>query len=820
MRGPIAQAFRSARRDPWYTFSVVLTLGLGIGASTSAFNVLDRLVLRGPSQTTAADNLRRIAILDLPSSEVPKAAERNSLSYPEYGAVVRALSTEGTVAGYFDWPGEIPIRLHGEPRRARVLGVTTNYFAVLGVRPSYGRFFAQAVPLFGPMASPSEVVISDAFWDRAFRRQTDALGAIIEAYHQRFVVVGVAPRGFDGLGLDGPDIWLSGEHDLAELYGAEWRRARNAAVWSVVLRISDATDGIAVPNKARAALIDEATAAGSQMRYGQPRLLTLQQSLGVGFSREIRLAWALWGVSTILLLISSINAGSLFLVRGLERQQTYALAYALGASRGRMIRSLVVEGLILSAAAVLVGTLFAFLGGEVIRRGIGAYIHYTHSILDLRPLAYASLLGVIVGILASVLPAARATRADLRTLLDDRGFGSRKDIGKLRALIHTAQIAFAVIGLYGASLFVHSGQRARNVSLGIDIDDVVIATANVMAEGLSKDEARVFWSRVLTRMPTGGPIQAVSLSSLPVLREYAPSVAVTAMDAASVSDSGTQATLTVITPSYNKSLGVDIVAGRDLAESDVSGGLRVALINRAGAKALFRVSAPLDRCVMLVRKPEECLRIVGVVNDSRRAASDDQSTIQLYVPWSQSDMPVFPYLIVRASPGMIASVRSQIQRVLASETPPATQVDIRSLRSDWESATAHWVRSGQLITVLGGIAIGLTFFGIYGSLTYDLLRRRREFGVRIALGAEPNQLFRGVLRTALAWCLAGLILGLLGSMWLALGVRGLLFATDPWDPTSLVLASVATLSIVATAAWIGARRAGVRDAAFLLRASQ
>lgn len=819
MRGALSQVLRSVRTDPWYGFSVVLTFGLGIGVSTSAFIVLDRIALRGPSGVAAPARLRRVFVTDLASSEVPSAAQRTFLSYPEYTSIVHASRGISEVTAYREWPDDIPLRLNGEPRRARVLGVATNYFAVLGVLPVFGRFFAAPSPLIGGTPGSNEVVISDAFWNRALGREATILGATIDVYHQHLTIVGVAPPQFDGIGLDGPDLWISGEFGLAELYGPDWKRNRRGAVWSVALRLLPTRQGTGVGARVQVALAAEAEAAGSSMRYGTVEVLTLAQALAQGFGREIKFAAALWIISLVLLVTASINAGSFFLARGLDRQQRFAVASALGASRRRIIQAEVFEAVVLALAGGVLGIGIARAGSEVIRRAIGSYIHYTQAPLDPRPFLYATLLAILVGGIASVLPALRATRIDLRTLLDDRGVSSSRDVRRLSAVIHSIQVAFAVVGLYAAALFVRSGQRARAVDLGMDIENVIVATADVMGEGLTPVETRQFWDRVVGELQGVAAVERVALSSLPVIREYAPRVAVSGDR--SLADSGSPAVLTVITAQYNRALGIPLISGRDLSDADVATSDPVALINRAGAERLWGTPQALDRCVRLRARTGQCLRIVGIVDDTRSMAVADPTVIKLFTPLAQAETtPPLPSLIVRARPGMRDVAQGHIRRALTAEAPPAAQIDIRPLRNDWEYVTSQWVRSAQLLSGLGMIAAMVTFFGIYGSLSYDLLRRRRELGLRLALGARSGQLLREVIRTALLWCSGGLVIGLIGSVWLALAVRALLFGTNPWDLGVLLIAVSLVLCVGVTAAWLGARRAAERDPAFLLRISR
>ena len=817
MRGPLIQVIRSIRDDPWYGVSVVLILGLGIGISTSAYTVLDRLALRAPALVNQPDQIRRLVVTDLPSPDVPIQAQRASLSYPEYTSVIHGSNEVGEVTAYLDWPDEVPLRFNGETHQARVLGVATNYFAVFGIIPEFGRFFTAPSPLVGLTQGSSEVVLSDRYWSRAFGRRKDILGATVELYHRSLTVVGVAPAHFDGVGLDGPELWLSGEFALTELYGPQWAHDRHGAVWAVALRLRGKTGGL--QERLQVALTSEAGAAGSTLRYGSVSLITLAESLTSGFARETRFATALWVVSLALLLVASINAGGLFLVRGLERQQQIAVALALGSARSRLVQRQVVEGMVLAFVGAVVGAILSRIGAELIRLEIGG-IHYTSSPFDPHPLLYATLLAVTIGAITSGLPALRATRLELRSLLDDSRFSSGRDVRRLSALIHGVQIAFAVIGIYCASLFVLSGQRARGVELGMNIDNVIVALARVTEEGLKPTEARLFWNRVTSDLQETPGTESLALSSLAVIREYTPTRLIT-NDSPSVPLTGIPAAVSMVTARYNRVLRIHVLSGRDLTDADSITSEPVVLINHTGAMKLWPSSEALGRCVRMVSLPKQCLRIVGIVQDTKRMATTEPTSIQLFMPLAQAEsMPPLPYLIVRVPLGAGRQVQERIRRLFVENAPAGTQIDIHWLRADWERATAGWVRSGRLLSDLGILVVVITLLGMYGSLTYDLLRRRRELGVRLALGARESQLLTATMRTALLWCSGGLVFGLFGAVWLALAVRALLFATNPWDLGSLITTLILVAFVGVVAAWLAARRAVVKDPAFLLRISR
>lgn len=817
MADAFRQVFRSLRADPWFTFCALATFSLGIAVSTSAFSVLDRLVLRTPPGLSQPGELRRVQLTDLPSAVNPPGGPRSSLAPAEYVSVVRALQGIGSAAAYGNWPDALSLRVNGESFHARVLAVATNYFAVLGVRPAIGRFFsAPAAWSTGP-GPAAEAVISEAFWTRALGRSQQALGETVYAFHQQLKIVGVTPAGFDGIGLDGPDIWFPADFEFAEQYGPQWLASRNGFPLAVVTRLPDPARIAEFQTLAQTRLAEDAKSDGSASRYGPVDLASLSAALSPDFHKEISLASTLWVVSIVVLLIAAINAGSLFLVRGLERQQRIAVLFALGATRARVLGVLLLEGIVLAVGGAALGALLARTGGRIIRTGIASYIHYTDVGFELRPFAYASIIALLAGGITAVLPGLRATRVDLRNLLDDNSPGSQRDIRRTSAIIHGVQVAFAVIVLYAAGLYMHSAQRARDVNIGMKVDNVLVATVDLASEGLNPAESQQFWNRVLQQIVGSGAVDAVALSSTLPFRSISSTRAFG--DGAIGVPADSEAFVTSVTPGFTRALGIPVVRGRDFKAQD-GPDVPVALINRTGARLLWAGADPLAHCVHVAKRSATCYRIVGVVEDSHRMALIEPPAIQLFFPLANPLERAQNYLIVRSRPGLLSDATLQVKQVLQHESPPTSQIDLGTLRADWERITGQWVRIGTLLTALAVLTVLITFVGLYGTLAYDILRRRREFGVRLALGARPVQLLKGVISMAVRWCSYGFLGGLAGAIWLAFAIKALLFATKPWDAVAFGVAAVLTLLIGVAAAWLGARRAAIRDPAFLLRISR
>ena len=626
----------------------------------------------------------------------------------------------------------------------------------------------------------------------------------------------MSPRpGFDGLGLDGPDIWIPAEFVGPESYGPKWKEDRNGTVWAVVIRKLPTVRDADIKQRVQVAMLTDADGLEPRPQIGPTVLWSLQRSLAFDFQKEIRFALALWAVSLVVLVTTAINVGSLFLVHGLDQQRNTAVALALGGRRFRIVGTRVVEGLTLALVGAMLGIVLSKAGSGIVRVTLASYIHYTEGPIDYRPLGYSVVLALLVGAIASALPALRATRIDLRGLLDEGGLGGGRQVRKLTMLVHCLQLGFAVVVLYGAALFVQSSRRARATPLGMDLDNVVEGYAFLAKDGASEAVIKQYWERVTAVLEQDPAVEAVALTRSLPFKTYVGGTLFTD-DGPST---GRGAAWSYITPSYTKALRMRLLAGRELTHADVLESEPVALINRSGAAQIWGGQTAIGKCLREDDKPAaRCIRVVGVIEDSRRMELTEAESIQLFLPLAQgASFPIAPYLLLRAKPGMRKLVVDRARRVLAAQAPPGTQIEMSLMSESFEHLIGQWVRSARLLTLFALLAGLVTFVGIYGSMTYDLLRRRRELGIRLALGARPAQLTRDVVRTGLRWSGYGLLIGSAGAFWLALAVRALLFGTTPWDLGSLAVSVVTVLGIGSLAAWLGARRAAVKDPVFLLR---
>ena len=804
----VRRALRSIRLDPWYSVAVIVTLGLGIGVSASAFTVLDRLVFRDPDRVYAPDGLRRVFVTYL-ATQFETESERESFSYPEVRAMYDAVAGEAQLAAYENWPTALAVRIGDEPRQVRVLGVGTNYFSVLGVGAAVGRFFAAPSPLAIAEGPPLEAVISDRYWRRVLGGRPDAVGLKVAVYHQTLSIVGIAPPRFGGLNLDAPDIYIPWEISGLANHGPSWTSNWQGTVFAVALRFNGAAIDPGWAGRMRQELTEAAGGVPGRPRIGPVRFPTLPESLAPDFKQEIRTGTAFWAVSLLVLLVAAVNAGSLFLVRGFEQRRTTAVSLALGAGRRRVVGERVAEGLLLAAGGAVVGAALARFGSELIRVGIANYIHYDDGLFSWRAFGYSAAVAGLVGVVASALPALRASRVDLRILLDETAGAGGRANRQAGDFINGVQVAFAVVVLYAASLFVQSGQAARNTPLGMDIKGVIVAAAELTEEGYDSTSARRFWEATAADLRSEPGVEGVGLSWTLLFRR---------VGSASLFVGGklVPAWLGIVDPGYLGVLRIKVVTGRGFTAADGAGSERVAMLNRTGASRLFQGQSPLGRCVAFGSGSGPCVRVVGVVEDTRFMELQEPEAAQVFVPWSQGP-PSSAYLVVRAKPGAESLVRQRITALIAKRAPPSTQFSVALMGDDLDRKTGQWVRTSRVLVVFGLLAALVTFAGIYGTVAYDQLRRRRELGIRLALGARSGQLVAVAAGRALRWCGAGVGAGVALAAVAATGIRAMLYGTDPWNAVSMVVVPMVALAVVGGAAWLGARRAAVRDPAFLLR---
>jgi predicted permease len=790
---------------PGFTVAAVLALALGIGATTAIFSVVDAVLLRPLPYREPA----RLAVL-LHRGRNP-VAPANFLDWKR-----DASSFEAMGAADF-WQAN----LTGvdTPERVKGLHVTANLLPMLGVPPLIGRLFA---PDEDAPGREHTVVLGYRLWQRRFGGDPSVLGRTVTLDGEAHTVVGVMPRGFEF-----PPFWARGAEMWAAMPLADRAANRSAQSLRVFGRLSP---GTSLP-KARAEI---ATLTG-RLEQAYPgtnrdvRVLSLEDVV-VGDVRAALLV--LLGAVAFVLLISCANVAHMLLARAATRHKEVALRVALGASRGRMIRQLLTESVLLASIGGLAGVVLAAAATRaVVAFGPADIPRLDTTVLDLRVLVFAVGVSFLTGIAFGLAPAVQASAPDLNRGLRESERGSTAGAGRhrLRRLLMASEVSLALVLLVGAGLMIRTFVALRGVDPGFRPDHVLTAVVSVTGSTAAAPGRRLgFYRDVLERvraMP--GVVSAGAINHLPLAGDvWGVPFAVEGRPRPAVGDSP-HATFRAVLPGYFETMGLPLVRGRDFTDRDALGAPGVVIVNEWTARRHWPGEDAIGRRITFddLDKNPQWFTVTGVARDAARSDWAAPPEEEVYLPLLQSQrylespQPQYTYLTVVARtrsdpaalvPALREAVRSADRGVTLSEVQTMDEVVAR--------ATASPRFYLLLLGSFAAAALALAAVGIYGVMSYSVARRTNEIGIRMALGAQPGDVLRLVMREAVGVAALGGAAGLLIAMLLTRLMGGLLYGVGATDPVTFAAVG-ATLTFVAlVATYVPARHAVRVDPLSALRA--
>ena len=785
-------SLRLLRRTPGFAAVVIVTLALGIGATTAIFSVVHAALLK-PLPFKHTD---RLVMAQYGSGPADSAV----LSYPKLRQW-RDWDVFEQLAGYFNWNATIG----GTQEVELVFGMrtTASFFAVLGIEPLVGRLFTQAEE---SRSAEPVVVISESLWRRRFNADPGILGRRIALNEQLFTVIGVIPGWFRHVRPN------DRERDLfAPLRVTE--QTAPASLWFI------STVALLKPGQTSAAAQEQLQAAVIRAEPDtrpQPRVVVfpLRDRL-VMDSRSVLLA--LLGAVGFLLLITCANLANLLLARGVGRRREIAVRLAVGAGRGRIVMQLLTECVILSAVGGAAGLLVAWAAVRSIASlptlaEAGVY----DLSLNWTVLGFAACLSLAVGLLFGLMPALRAHHVSLTA---DLRAGTRVASGRdrLRSVFVVAEVALTLMLLAGAGLLGRSLAKLIAVDKGFSAD-------SVMTFGLSTTQARYptkanqtrFFDTVIERLSRLQGVEAVGLSSqLPFSgsdtaggveiegRTFAPS-------------EQPRAQKRIVSPGYFAALGIPIARGRAFGTTDGPTAPAVMIVSDAFARRWFPNEDPIGKRVGFNWDIEGFQTIVGVAADVKHSGLDDADNPAVYVNYRQRAESAFEVAVRTAVP--LESLMPAIRREIKAVDPARPITNVRTMAAMVSASVGARRLSLDLVGAFALIGLLLAATGIYGIVSYGTQQRAREFGIRLALGAESTSVLRLVLRQGLVLALTGLAVGLGGAVALRGVIRAQLFGVEPTDPVTLAAVSGGLLLVALLACYLPARRALRINQAAVLRA--
>jgi predicted permease len=788
----IRYAFRVQIKRPGFAVVTILTLALGIGANTAIFSVLHAVLLKG-LPVTEPDRLVTLATLNDKDPRGP----RTRFSYP----VLEILRTHSDLFSDVIAYQTTSLSFTTDTTSERVLGllVSDDYFEGLGVGATIGRTLGPEDNR--PRAAQPVVVLSNGFWQQRFAGDPSIVGRAVRVNGYPVTVVGVARRGFFGtqVGIS-PHIWMPlWSMNQLKLAG-EMLENPHAEFLPAVLRLSPGVTrerAEATVNVWYRQHMGAARAATDPTRLvllpGTRALSDLQRQ----FSQPL---WVLMALTGIVLFIACANVANLLLVRALARRQEITIRTALGGSRARIIRQLVVESLLLSGLGLVAGILLAYGGVRI----LVALLPAERLTLGIEPnatvLAFSVGLSVLVGVLLGVVPARHATRIDLRNVLSTESLSVMSGATRFgfRQTLVLLQVAFSVVMLVGAGLFVSTLLTLRRTDPGVSVDQILNVSLNPRAVGYTPGQLNQFYDRLLERVRALPGVRAAGFMNPGLLSGERGRMGVYPPGYVPEPGEDINSVFQNVSPGTFQTMGISIVRGRDFTERDDEKAPKVIIVNEPMARRFFGNEDPIGRRVGEDGKPER--EIVGVVRATKYYDMREELPRIFYVPFEQGGFPGPRNLYVRTAGNPIdlieplrAAVRSLDRNVPLSDVKTFAQQVDESLVQERMTAT--------LSGFFGGLALFLAALGLYGLMNHSVLRRRRELGVRLALGAGPGRLARVVLRETLMLVLAGIIVGFGISVPLASLVATLFVGSTPTDVDLLlgVAAVMALIGLIAAA---------------------
>jgi putative ABC transport system permease protein len=800
-----------------FAAAAVLTVALAVGGTSAVFGVVYGVLLR-PLPYPEPERLVRLWEVH-PGAREPLPGAK--LSGPTYRAWSAKAETIQDVAGFGG--RDYTITLAGRAQRVRGTRVTPALFRLLGVAPGRGRFFDEADAQPG---APPAVVLSDGCWRDRFGGDPGAIGRTLSIDGVLHDIVGVAPPGF---AFPEQEVGLRDDRQAISLYTPFAVQATPGATavdyTEAIARLKPGVtaaraeaEGTAHARAVERPMADLVFGKGEAVEV-RVRSLVDQMTMGVRPALEVLAA-----AVTLVLLVACANLANLFLSRGCDRARELAVRAAIGASRARLAQQLVVESFVIA----LIGGGLGLLAAWVITGAIPAVAPEDFPRLDQirvdgRLVAVAAFAAMVVGMLSGIVPAVRGGRADLALPLRGGAHGGNPSGTRLRRLILGLEAAFAVVLLVGACLLARSFVTLLSVDGGYDAAGVLTADVRLDGDETDANTSRVALAIVERLRETPG-VRAAGAGDMAPFGSMLSRFGFRLPDVSDANGAPVVATSlrAIVTPGYAEALGMRVREGRHLRSGDATSASRAILVNATFAGTYFTDGRPVvgRRFVGLFPRwlgADAAVEVVGVVDDMLPADLDGRRQAQIFVAQGGKAQIGHLTLVVKGD-GDASALAPIVQTVVRQVAPGATLERMGPLADKVAGSVAAPRFTTAVLTSFAALALGLAATGLFGALTYDIAQRRREIGVRMALGATRGDVVLMVLREGLTASGTGLVAGMVLA---ALGTRamaGALFGVTPLDPVAFAAAPLILFGVACLACWTPARRAVATDPVDALRA--
>ncbi len=794
-------AMRQLAKTPAFTATVVLILGLGIGASTAIFSAVNPILFKPLPYPYA----HRIMMLWEDRGGTGHAWDTYGTFYGtrernrsfEHIAALKAW--QPTMTGPFE-----PERFEGE-------AVTTDFFKVLGVVPAIGRDFE---PIEDTAAGPKAVILSDRLWRRRFGADRSIIGHPIKLDGDNYTVAGVMPPGFENVMHPECELWTTLRYDLSQgrAWGHHLRMIGRVKRDVTAPEAKTELDAI-LKNLAR-------DYASGVAQGGGPSRGMLVQTLQADLAQDVKPALlAITGAVGLLLVIACVNVANLLLARSARRRSEFAVRAALGAARPRLVRQLLTESLMFALFGGVIGLIVAVFGVRALVLVSPPDLPRLDAIaVDHSAFAFALIVTTVVGLVVGLVPALQASRVDLHTSAREASGRATSGSKALRAVFVVAEVSIAVVLLVSAGLLLRSVRGLLSLSPGFEASNVLTMEVQTSGERFTQPAAtyRFFDSALRAVQHVPGVQSAAFTNQLPLSGDYE-------AYGLKLQPEPDRAPVEYgvlrygVTPGFFTTMKIPVLQGRAFNEGDTENSPRVAIVSDSFARAEFPNRTPLGHRIQIGPVPT-WFTIVGVVGTIKQSSLALDDLHQVYTPTTQWHWPDAELTLVVRSSASTATLVPAIKRAIWSIDKDQPIVRVATMRSLLETSEAKRQFAMILFEMFGLVALGLAATGMYGVLAGAVSERTREIGVRVALGATPGKILRVMFRNGMALTLIGVMIGTAGAVLASRGLVTLLFGISQLDPETYCGVIAVMLSVSAVACWIPAWRAAKIDPATTLRA--
>ncbi|MGB7465315.1 MAG: ABC transporter permease [Candidatus Acidiferrum sp.] len=811
----LCYAWRMLIKSPGFSIVAVLALGLAIGANTSIFSLFNGVMWRplpvkDPQQLVVVATKQRG--LDFP---IP-------LSYPDFQDYRQLKAVFSDMIGYV--PDPVNLQAGGRPTRAWAELVTGNYFSMLGLEAVRGRTFAADegwVP-----GKDALIVLSYKYWQTRFGGNPDIVGRSVQVNKHPFTIIGVAPERYHGAYyfLE-PDFYIPvTTMSLLDPKSADDLNKRGATYLRVLARLQPGmtpTQALAAAQPTDRRLAQEFPESHKDMSLLVIPELNARPEPGLGAFMS-KAVWVFMSLAGLVLLIACANVANLILARANGRRKELAMRFALGASRGRMIRQLLTESVLLALCGGIAGLVFARWAAMAlmsIRIPTDLPLHLFDLRVDWRVFAFSFLVALITGIVAGLMPALQAHRTDLADTLKVGGRSGGGSTGhhRFRNALVVAQVAVSLLLLACAGFFIRSFQNSANVDMGFRVDHTLMMSVDLGLQGYSEERGQQFYKQISDRVKSLPGVRDASFAAY-IPMGYENDIVNIYPDGQPVDNKSSAETSfnNQVQPDYFRAVGVHVIKGREFTEADSATAGKVAIVNETFANKIWPGQDPTGK-IFRTEKDGPAIQVVGLTRTGKYTFLYETPQLFVYFPVAQRYVAAATLMVYSQDDPLrlVGPVRDQIQQLDGSL--PVFDVNTMEAHVEYGKPLLPARLGAMLVGAFGMLGLVLATVGVYGVVSYSVSQRTHEIGIRSALGAQRRNVLGMVLKQGMTMALIGTAIGIVLAFLLFRGLHSVLYGVASTDLVTLAAVSGLLLAIAFVASYIPALRATQVDPVVALR---